>query len=126
MRENVKSRPEFATDLTEYKDTIRNFYKEEQSTRKYLPDYEGYDWKQLSKTTHLEPFTWPVWEEERIAEYSDRGGRRSSRAKDTGRKTVSFVLFDYRKRNPLNYGASTRVLLKMNWNISAACNINLL
>ena len=57
LRENLKSRPEFAGNLTEWKDAIRDFYQKEERSHHYLPDYVGYDWKQLSKMTHLEPFS---------------------------------------------------------------------
>lgn len=88
LRENVKSRLAFARDLTPYKERIREFYRREESERRYLPDYEGYDGRQLSKMTHLEPFT--DFEEEK--EY--------------------FLLFDYRQRDPLTGGARTcRVFL---------------
>lgn len=93
LRENLKSRPEFARDLTSYKDTVREFYKREEETRRYLPAYEKYDYKQLARMTHLEPFYFPVWEElERSAK---------------GQSAPFFVLFDYQERNPLNGDART-------------------
>ena len=93
LRENLKSRPEFARDLTSYKDTVREFYKSEEETRRYLPAYEQYDYKQLARMTHLEPFYFPVWEElERSAK---------------GQSAPFFVLFDYQERNPLNGDART-------------------
>ena len=93
LRENLKSRPEFARDLTSYKDTVREFYKSEEDTRRYLPAYEQYDYKQLARMTHLEPFYFPVWEElERSAK---------------GQSAPFFVLFDYQERNPLNGDART-------------------
>ncbi len=93
LRENLKSRPEFARDLTSYKDTVREFYKEEEETRRFLPAYAQYDYKQLARMTHLEPFCFPVWEElERSAK---------------GQSAPFFVLFDYQERNPLNGDART-------------------
>ena len=83
LRENLKSRPEFAADLSGHKETIRSFYQREEKERKYLPDYEGYDWKQLSRMTHLEPFC---------------------------RILSGYVLFDYGSRNPLNYEAKVQVI----------------
>lgn len=82
LRENVKSRPDFAHDLAEIpisavgvdkktdadmgeemdakadvREKIRDFYRREEKERRFLPAYENYDWKQMSKMTHLEPFS---------------------------------------------------------------------
>lgn len=84
LRENLKTRPTFAKDLAPYKEDIRCFYKAEEENRKYLLDYKGYDSKQMSKMTHLEP----------QAEQN------------------KFVLFDYRNRSPLTGEARTVVLYK--------------
>lgn len=104
LREKVKSRPEFAADLADYRDRIRNFYREEERTRRYLPAYGEYDWKQLGKMTHLEPFVWPVWDVERMCgAYEECGKERGI----SHRLCCEFVLFDYKKRNPLNEEART-------------------
>ncbi|MCI8799213.1 MAG: B12-binding domain-containing radical SAM protein [Lachnospiraceae bacterium] len=105
LREKVKSRPVFAVDLSGYRESIRDFYQEEERTRRYLPDYAGYDGKQLSKMTHLEPFFWPVWDREQVAELYESTGTENTR-NDRERK-AEFVLFDYRRRNPLNSEAET-------------------
>lgn len=88
LRENVKSRPEFAKDLMPYKEEIREFYRREEGERKYLPEYRDYDSKQLARMTHMEPFSYPIWEPMMRTE-----------TKATG--VPSFVLFDYEARNPL-------------------------
>jgi hypothetical protein len=94
LRENLKSRPAFAENLREDdKEFIRNFYKEEERERSYLPAYREYDWKQLSKMTHLEPFRYPVWGEGQ-----------------PGILDCAYVLFDYNDRNPLTYEAKTYVV----------------
>ena len=92
LRENSKSRPAFAKDLSQYKTRIRNFYKKEETDRQYLPDYAAYDSRQLAKMTHMEIFDYPVWEEDIL--------KRVSRLD----KPV-MVLFDYRIRNALTYEA---------------------
>ena len=74
LRENMKSRPEFAADLSPYKDTVRSFYKREERERAFLPDYCAYDWKQLAKMTHLESFSYPVWDVERMLENYEEYG----------------------------------------------------
>ena len=84
LRENLKSRPAFAAEITEEeKQDIRRFYQTEEQERRYLPAYGEYDWKQLSRMTHLEPFRYPE---------------------------PRYVLFDYQERNPLNYEAKVQVI----------------
>lgn len=97
LRENVKSRPDFAKDLTPYKEEMRDFYRKEGQERAYLPEYETYDSKQLARVTHLEPFTYPVW---------DMGMCREVK---TAEEPV-FVLFNYEKRNPLTGDARVMVI----------------
>lgn len=113
LRENLKSRPEFAPELSCHKEAIRSFYKKEEQERKFLPDYGAYDWKQLSKMTHLEPFVHPVWDMgQLLGEYDDfiegNAAEGASEGQGGGEDSVKmFVLFDYQKRNPLNYEAAT-------------------
>jgi len=100
LRENVKSRPDFCTNMTDasYKEYIRNFYQEEEKSRRFLPSYGRYDWKQLSKMTHLEPFHYPVWDMKQLLKQRDRNS------------APTYVLFDYQNRNPLNCEARTVVI----------------
>lgn len=97
LRENIKSRPDFAKDLTPYKTHIRDFYGKEEKQRKYLPDHASYDSRQLSKMTHMEIFDYPVWE-------SDI----SMRMKKSERPHM--VLFDYKNRNALTYEAKYMIM----------------
>ncbi len=86
LRENLKSRPSFAVEITEEeKQDIRRFYQTEEQERRYLPAHAEYDWKQLSRMTHLEPFRYPE---------------------------PHYVLFDYQERNPLNYEAKVQMIGK--------------
>lgn len=62
LRENMKTAPSFAKDAAIFKDYLRAFYQKEEAERKYLPSYEQYDSKQMAKMTHVEFFTYPVWE----------------------------------------------------------------
>ncbi len=78
LRENVKSRPTFARDLSGSKDFVREFFQKEEKTPKYLSGYKGYDSRQIAKMAHLEPL---------------RDG--------------TYLLFDYKKRDPLSYNART-------------------
>ena len=56
LRENAKSRPEFAGEDATDKRFVRAFYEEEEKERKHLPGYEQFDRNQMRKMTHLEYF----------------------------------------------------------------------
>ena len=79
-RENLKSRPQWAGSLEDCRGRIREFYRREAQTHRYLPEYEEYDEKQLMRMTHLE-------------RTGASGGER-------------FWLFDYRKRDPITREAA--------------------
>ena len=105
LRENLKSRPEFAQDSSIYKMDIRDIYAREEKERSLLPDYSGYDARQLGKMTHIEPFTYPVWElaeEEKALQFKSSGRHRE--------EALYYVMFDYRNRNCLNHEAHTIIL----------------
>ncbi len=117
LRENLKSRPNFATDLSEnaIKGAIRAFYQKEETEREYLSDYMAYDWKQLSKMTHLEPFCYPVWNQEALVETIKKKKEVDNKSGFSGEKTdgadaIAYILFDYKSRNPLNYEATTQLI----------------
>lgn len=76
LRENVKSRPSFASDQSPFKQQIKEFFIREGERSEWLSGYEDCDSRQLAKMAHLE-------------------------AMEDG----SFVLFDYKKRDPLNRNA---------------------
>lgn len=76
LRENVKSRPFFAADQSPFKRQVKEFFIAEEKCPAWLVGYEGYDSRQLSKMAHLE-------------------------AMEDG----TFVLFDYKNRNPLSWNA---------------------
>ncbi len=99
LRENAKSRPDFAPDLTDpaVKEAAREFYRGEEENRNYLVGYEGYDWKQMSKMTHFEPFRYSVWNVEQL--WEEKAG-----------STTRYVLFDYRNRSPLTHEAFAFVI----------------
>ena len=76
LRENAKSRPGFSKNIEKYKHQIREFFKGEE-VRTILMDYEDYDSKQLEKMTHVEVF-------------------------GINEDNLTYILFDYKHRNPLN------------------------
>lgn len=82
LRENAKSRPVWAADLSEYQKAVILFYQKEEQEHQYLQGYEGMTWKQMMRMTHLERFT-----------------------KEQG-QTV-WTLFDYQNRSPLTGDAKT-------------------
>ena len=54
LRENVKSRPSFAGELSSFKEAAKEFFRKEAAAPKYLEGYDGYDSRQLAKMAHLE------------------------------------------------------------------------
>lgn len=91
LRENLKSRPNWAADLTEYKDIIKSFYVKEEKERIFLPEYKDYNYKQLGKMTHIEVFS-----------------AKAITKQNSNDKVM--LLFDYNKRNPLTYEAHTQMV----------------
>lgn len=81
LRENSKSRPAWARDLSQKKKEMLRFYQQEEEARLFLQGYEGRSAKQLMHMTHLECF----------------GEAENER----------WILFDYGRRNPLTQNAQT-------------------
>ena len=76
---------------------MREFYIKEAEERSFLPSYEGYDSKQLLKMTHLESFSYPVWEKD--------GAKLSQKL-----ESPAYILFDYKQRSPLTGDAQITVI----------------
>lgn len=85
LRENLKSRPQWAPDLSAKKQEIADFYRKETDAPEYLTGYDGYNYRQRMNMTHLEIFTEDVL--------------------GSGRTGGYWVLFDYRRRDPLTGNA---------------------
>ena len=81
LRENVKSRPQFAREQGCYKTRIKQFFIEESQNPRYLKGYEAYDSRQISKMAHVEVMG-----------------------------DGKMILFDYQNRSPLNYNARTEIV----------------
>ncbi|MGN0382990.1 MAG: B12-binding domain-containing radical SAM protein [Eubacterium sp.] len=94
LRENIKTRPKFCRNLDDEKDGFRDFYKNEAENKLYLKGYERFDYKQISKMTHIEVF------ERNPFEISDKGI-------DNMQKT--YVLFDYINKDIINNEAKVFV-----------------
>ena len=99
LRENAKSRPDFARDISKFRQEMTDYYKAQEAEPDVLKSYveKGYDSKQMFRMTHMETFRYPVWEA--VAEQ-----RMTKNMSDT------WVLFDYDKRNPLTYEAQYYVI----------------
>lgn len=102
LRENAKSRPQWAEDLSPYKDQVVQFYQEEAQQHRYLKDYEGMNWKQLMRMTHLERFV--GFDAPGCSDLSQT----AAGAAYSGKKDLEYwVLFDYKNRDPLTGDAKT-------------------
>ncbi len=99
LRENMKSRPGFARDLEGDKGRFREFYNDAFRLRKILPGYGEFQPRQIARMTHLEMFSYPVWE--------SKGGAEWKMEKLAEQR---MMLFDYRKRSPLTNEAEVRVV----------------
>lgn len=79
LRENAKTRPQFAGVYMIDRKFLREFYEKEVKMHEYLPKYISYDSNQMRKMTHIEYFS----------------------------NLRKMLLFDYMCRNPLNQNART-------------------
>lgn len=88
LRENIKSRPIFSSDMNIYKIERKELYRNENLRRIFLSAYLDYDARQMERMTHMEFVSYPVWEElpEKIRKKLD---------------APIAILIDYKKRNPL-------------------------
>ena len=75
----------------------------EEQERRLLPAYREYDARQLARMTHMEPFRYPVWDEEAMTAQRVDGKREEAPVPEQSR----YLLFDYADRNPLNREAAT-------------------
>ena len=106
LRENLKSRPGFAKEQKEWKDKYHKFYgtmeqmnkeglMELDGVKNILPDYKEYQARQMARMTHLECFVYDLITLEETGEVKLK---------------EQHILFDYKKRNPLNQEAKTIVI----------------
>ena len=86
LRENVKSRPDWALKQDPYTASYVEFFRDETNREKYFAGYETYTTKQIQRMTHIEYFDFNV-----LAKDSEDA------------KRPVFVWFDYLNRDPLTY-----------------------
>ncbi|MDO4304337.1 MAG: B12-binding domain-containing radical SAM protein [Bacillota bacterium] len=97
LRENAKSRPSFAADLSQWRDEIWKFYQQEEEKPHYLTAYADYHARATMKMTHMEVFYYPVWQY-----FSWEGAYEDGKEPmKMERMEPSLVLFDYEKRDVL-------------------------
>ena len=90
LRENSKSRPAWAKDLSVYREGFREFYQSEAENHRYLKGYQGYTSRQMMNMTHGEVFFEDVLK--------------------TGGALPCRVVFDYHNRSPLTGNAAAWAL----------------
>ncbi len=88
LREKAKTRPFFAKERESYKEVVKQFCIREEKKPYYLPDYKGYQSRQIANMIHIERFQHYLTE----------------KGQDT------YLLFDYKNRNPLTHEARTLAL----------------
>ena len=95
LRENCKTRPDFAPDMTESRDVIRGFFREEAENHEVLGEkYADCDARTLARTVHVEPVTYDF-------------------VTGLQRKEQEYVLFDYKDRNALTGEANIYMIGKL-------------
>lgn len=100
LRENLKSRPFFAEKQDSYKNSIRDFYMNEELVTNYVGDeFAGEKITQLKRYLHIEHFDVHVPE-------SAKAGKKV--------EGNPFILFDYLHRNKLNGDARYSIIKEMN------------
>lgn len=92
LRENAKSRPSFAPDLSLWREPIWSFYQKEEAAPKLLRAYSDYHARQTMKMTHMEVFHYQVWKRAEGTEWQKQ-------------EEPIFVLFDYAVRDALTGAA---------------------
>ena len=105
LRENAKSRPDWAPDQNEEKDAVIAFYKKEEAARHYLPELGDRSWKQLMRMTHLEYF-----EHCRLVEVSPEVQAEMVKQSCGTERDGQWVLFCYEKRDVLTGDARVQVI----------------
>ena len=113
LRENAKSRPEFAKDISMYRQEMTDYYKCQEKAPTILKSYveNGFDSKQMFRMTHVEAFRYPVWltveDEVQLESMYDAA---TALTGDVERD--NWVLFDYQERNPLTYEAKYHLIFR--------------
>ncbi|MBQ9765049.1 MAG: B12-binding domain-containing radical SAM protein [Lachnospiraceae bacterium] len=91
LRDNLKSRPIFASEIKADKELVRAFFMREEAEYRYLSRelYGEYNSKQLAKMTHIESYDYNPY---------------------TNAQEDIYILFDYKVRDALNHEARVVIL----------------
>lgn len=116
LRENVKSRPDWAGSQETYKGRYVEFFKKEENRAKYFSGYEGYTTKQIQRMTHIEHFTCDIQavaagclpaDQKAAAAGCLSADRRAAAGGEKKTGGDVFIWFDYLNRDPLTYKSRT-------------------
>lgn len=99
-RENMKTRPAWASNLKMYKQVFHRFYQMEAKEHRFLEEYEIYDEKQTGKMTHIEVMHFHP---------------------DTLEPGTYLFLFDYKKRDTLTFAAKYQDITRECETITEIC-----
>lgn len=91
LRENMKSRPEWAKDLKEWSRLHLEFFRREELAEEYIKE-KPYDSRKAARQYHIEVMS---FDPEETARTGERIGKQVH------------ILFDYQNRNPLNADSDT-------------------
>lgn len=100
LRENSKSRPEFAGELPKQEKERKAFYESEERIARYLPGYVQLQPRQIARMTHMEFFTYRVFAEDAMDKtFTEPGG------------APYCIIFDYRQIDPLTKNAIIKQII---------------
>ena len=100
LRENVKTRPDWACDEGAHKAAVSAFYSSPEMRQKYFKDANDKSYRQIRHQTHVELFSWNV----------PLCAATGQAIRAPRENTLSGVLFDYSHRDALTYEAKTTAL----------------
>ena len=90
LRENMKTRPEFAISEDLFRKPFNEFYKNEELVKSILKGYEEYTTKQIARMTHMEHYSFDL-------DKTCKNGKPIHKEK--------ILMYDYNNRNLVNYDA---------------------
>lgn len=95
LRENLKSRPKFASDMEQYKSLYRDFYNDEKLYDYLEVSKEEYRLNSLKPYVHLEHYEIDIYK---------------TANEGITIKTNNIMLYDYMHRDPLNFDSKTLIV----------------
>ena len=108
LRENAKSRPQWAEDPSGMRDQLHSFWEQEERTGNLFPEFRGKRAGTLKRMFHMERFT-RICEEAALT----TGNETAKKAVKEGLYPALWLLFDYRHRDPVTGNARTLLLAEV-------------